>query len=154
LYIKIQEELELFDLFGFIVYKDRSHKTQIPLLERKSLNDYGLKHGDMIYVVEDKSQSPVANDSTNNNSTNNHYQNNILTNDTKLVEDEVDVALHQQNGLIERPPDPNFCRHGLNAKCLHCAPIEPYNESYLREHNIKHMSFHTYLRKVTNGIDK
>lgn len=73
---------------------------------------------------------------------------------SRKEEDEVDQLLAKQDGLIDRPPDSRLCRHGTNAKCVHCAPIEPYNEAHLREHNIKHMSFHAYLRKITSGIDK
>lgn len=40
------------------------------------------------------------------------------------------------------------CRHNLNGRCVHCAPLEPWDEAYLKEHNIKHMSFHSYLRKI------
>jgi nuclear protein localization family protein 4 len=147
----------LSDLFGFSVFKDRSNKSQIPLLERKTLNDYGLKHGDFVYVVMNPSQeenNSLALDSSNNRVENNHNQNCFVVSEKGLVEDEVDLVLYSQKGLIDRPPDPKTCRHGLNAKCVHCVPIEPYDENYLREHNIKHMSFHTYLKKLTNGIDK
>lgn len=82
-------------------------------------------------------------------STNSH-----LANGTSVEEDEVDKILTKQNGLIEIKPDEKLCQHGNNAKCVHCAPLEPYDENYMHEHNIKHMSFHSYLRKITGGIDK
>ena len=69
-------------------------------------------------------------------------------------EDDVDTKLWNQTGLIDRPLDEKLCRHGPNAKCLHCTPLEPYDEGYLKEHKIKHMSFHGYLKKMTRGIDK
>lgn len=46
------------------------------------------------------------------------------------------------------------CRHGANACCLHCSPLEPFDEAYLKEQKIKHMSFHSYLRKLTAGVDR
>lgn len=46
------------------------------------------------------------------------------------------------------------CRHNANSRCVHCSPLEPYDESYLREQNIKHLSFHSYLRKMTSGVDR
>lgn len=154
------------DLFGFKVFKDKSHKIQIPLLERKTVKEFGLKHGDIVYVEISKSDDNQSIESTidihfnennfynNNNHIIENLKNNIVINENNKTEDEVDVILYGQSGLIERPADPNECRHGANAKCSHCLPIEPYDENYLREHNIKHMSFHTYLKKLTNGIDK
>jgi len=71
-----------------------------------------------------------------------------------LKEDEVDILLWNTNGLIERPKDEKLCQHGSKAKCVHCTNLEPYDENYRKEHNIKHMSFHAYLRKMIGGIDK
>lgn len=57
------------------------------------------------------------------------------------------------------------CQHGSNQKCTHCLPldvgffntnslkifcIQPYDEEYLRSKDIKHLSFHAYVRKLTN----
>lgn len=46
------------------------------------------------------------------------------------------------------------CRHGDNGCCVHCSPLEPYDEEYLKTQNMKHLSFHSYLRKMTAGIAK
>ncbi|KAK3705188.1 hypothetical protein QZH41_013984 [Actinostola sp. cb2023] len=48
------------------------------------------------------------------------------------------------------------CHHGDHSKCIHCVPLEPYNETYLKEHDppIKHMSFHAYLKKISHGTNK
>lgn len=49
----------------------------------------------------------------------------------------------------------NFsCRHGDNGCCVHCSPLEPYDEEYLKTQNMKHLSFHSYLRKMTAGMAK
>lgn len=34
---------------------------------------------------------------------------------------------------------------------MHCSPLEPWDEAYLKEQKIKHMSFHSYLRKLKTG---
>lgn len=46
------------------------------------------------------------------------------------------------------------CHHNTNSRCVHCSPLEPYDEAYLKEQNVKHLSFHSYLRKMTSGADR
>lgn len=46
------------------------------------------------------------------------------------------------------------CRHGEKSSCIHCLPIEPYDGAYLKEQNIKYMSFQAYLRSLCRGLDR
>lgn len=46
------------------------------------------------------------------------------------------------------------CHHNTNSRCVHCSALEPYDEGYLKEQNVKHLSFHSYLRKMTSGADR
>lgn len=46
------------------------------------------------------------------------------------------------------------CRHNSNGCCVHCSPIEPWDEAYLKEQKIKHLSFHAHIRKLTSGVDR
>jgi len=70
--------------------------------------------------------------------------------------DEVDVQLESDPGLVIRKRDAQFCRHGDRQQCIHCCPLEPYDEAVQNnpDHPIKFMSFHTYLRKLNKGVDK
>jgi len=45
------------------------------------------------------------------------------------------------------------CHHNIHGKCLHCIPIEPYDEEFLKNRNppIKHMSFRAYIRKLQSA---
>lgn len=144
----MQSIFELPGLSSFNVYKNRDKSDAILALERKKVSEYGLKHGDIVYLVfVESSSGDQGSGGTPTTPTK-------PTNGSSTKEDEVDIQLWKMRGLIERPRDERFCRHGANAKCVHCLPIEPYDEGYIREHNIKHMSFHAYLRKLTSGIDK
>lgn len=73
---------------------------------------------------------------------------------TELNEDEVDQILAKADGRLQRERDPKLCRHNSNGCCVHCSPLEPWNEEYLKEQKIKHVSFHSYVRKLTSGVDR
>jgi nuclear protein localization protein 4 homolog len=62
--------------------------------------------------------------------------------------------LSKLDGRIERGKDDKLCRHSNNSRCVHCSSLEPFDEGYLKENKIKHLSFHSYLRKMTSGLDR
>ncbi|KAE9415255.1 hypothetical protein Angca_005127, partial [Angiostrongylus cantonensis] len=68
--------------------------------------------------------------------------------------DEVDSILAAEDGQIKRSRDPKMCHHNARQKCAHCLPIDPYDEEYLKSKDIKHMSFHAHVRKLTSGHGK
>ncbi|XP_049869499.1 nuclear protein localization protein 4 homolog [Pectinophora gossypiella] len=162
LYERVHDALQLAS-FAFALYRDRARKDELVSSKSRTLRDLGLRHGDMLYLSPVNGavlfDQPTTSAEANNKPFGEpvHAQAGPSTPATNLVpantpqEDDVDLQLYQMTGSIERQRDEKLCRHNSKGCCVHCSPLEPWDENYLREHNIKHMSFHSYLRKITSG---
>src|ERR1700731_368795 len=66
-----------------------------------------------------------------------------------VQEDPVDAYWRSKDGKISRKRDARFCTHGANGMCDYCMPLEPYDAAFHQEHNVKHLSYHAHLRKIS-----
>ncbi|XP_058128457.1 nuclear protein localization protein 4 homolog [Anopheles ziemanni] len=163
-----------FDHFDFALFKERNFTKEIVSSVSQDVKDIGLKHGDMLYLrlVEGPSTSKAAERSasvsslasSNSSSISNVAFSREATPSTSAKslsvvsqlpkEDTVDVELYNKDGRIKRNRDEKLCRHNSNGCCVHCSPLEPWDENYLKEQKIKHFSFHSYLKKLTSGATR
>ncbi|XP_075072977.1 nuclear protein localization protein 4 homolog [Mixophyes fleayi] len=143
---------------GFSVYLNRNRTGEISATQNKSLTLLKIKHGDMLFLYPSSSAGPSSEvmDISALTALTTLTQAPRPASAPQVVEDEIDQYLYKQDGKIYRNKDPQLCRHGPLGKCVHCVPLEPFDEDYLNhlEPPVKHMSFHAYIRKLTGGADK
>nr|CAH7741553.1 unnamed protein product [Callosobruchus chinensis] len=156
---------DAFDLnsFTFSLYKEKNKKNEIASSKSSTVRSLGLRHGDMIYLCPVEGTSLYSNNTPSGEPVEEAVASTSASSGRTLIasrassdvrEDEVDLELYKTDGRVQRKRDEKLCRHNANSACVHCSPLEPYDEAYLKEHNIKHLSFHAYLRKLTSGVDR
>lgn len=134
----------------FLLFKRQNKTGAVECSRTKTVKATGLNHGDRLFMFP-KSQNLFSNsDSSSNNDTKSKVP-------SVVVEDDIDIELSKMEGKIpKKSKDKVNCRCGSNAQsqCVHCIPYDPFDEEYLKEHKIKFMSFHSYLRKLSGGLSK
>ncbi|KAL3481149.1 NPL4 family-domain-containing protein [Aspergillus californicus] len=142
-------------------------------LEGVSFEQVGLRHGDKLflgYQLKSDVQGGASNGVTTNpsarrlngapvsqpgTSTSNNTASVSLKNPWEAVrQSALDDRLERKDGKIQRPRDMKMCRHSAKGMCDYCMPLEPYDSKYLAEKKIKHLSFHSYLRKINAATNK
>ncbi|KAJ7169498.1 NPL4 family-domain-containing protein [Mycena filopes] len=124
----------------------RGNEANFSTLTGRSLQSLGLNHADLVFVNYQSKEAPASSSSSAQPST-------ALPETTRIwesvKEDPVDVYWRSHDGKIPRSRDARFCTHATNGMCDYCMPLEPYNALYHKEHAIKHLSYHAYLKQLT-----
>lgn len=115
-----------------------------------------LRHGDLVFVLY-KPRSNSADETTSSSLTPTSSIGASSSRPTEsskrpwelAQEEPVDVYWRSQDGKISRSRDSRFCKHAMKGMCDYCMPLEPYDAGYHKEHSIKHLSYHAYLKKIT-----
>ncbi len=156
---EIQRELGLEE--DFVVRRDKNGRPgdEVKLSRSFTVAGLRLKSGDALYITplsgtrfkvyEEEEESTVAtapgDDPTRGPD---------VRKGSSVQEDPVDVVLSKLDGRIEQSPSANCMHKSESQKCLYCTSLEPFDEEYLRKGGVKHMSFHSYIRKLSSGIDR
>ncbi|KAJ7655190.1 NPL4 family-domain-containing protein [Mycena polygramma] len=124
----------------------RGNEANFSTLKGRSLKSLGLNHTDLVFVNYLSKEAPASSSST-------QPSGDAVPATTRIwetvKEDPVDVYWRSQDGKIPRSRDARFCTHATNGMCDYCMPLEPYNALYHKEHAIKHLSYHAYLKQIS-----
>lgn len=145
---KVISEFKLTASASFSLYCSPGYRDELTTNHlQHQLQHIPIHHGSLLYLLEDKAGvvGGAVGGATESRE-----------NGKAVKEDEVDVLLSQQDGVIHRDRDPQLCRHGPGNKCINCVPLDPWDPRYLqtRDPPIKHISFHSHIRKLTSGVDR
>lgn len=123
----------------------RGNEADFSSLKGRSLQSLGLNHADLVFVNYQAKAASASSSSTAPSASNPETTRIWET----VKEDPVDDYWRSRDGKIPRSRDARFCTHAANGMCDYCMPLEPYNALYHKEHAIKHLSYHAYLKQIT-----
>ncbi|KAJ9114021.1 hypothetical protein QFC22_005841 [Naganishia vaughanmartiniae] len=142
-------------------------KVTLQALQGRTVGDMGFSHGDMLFMSYKLQESaaaapsesapsiPIPATATAPSTSSGGPSQQALTKQLKdlsqVTEDTVDAYWRGKDGKIVRGRDSTMCRHGAKGMCDYCTPLEPYDTTYQASHQIKHLSFHAYLRKLQSS---
>ena len=146
--------------------------TKLGSLVNKLVSELNLKNGDLLYInyggalptpsastqggsapinsVKSNSTTTVPTSST---STSIPINKSTAHGPLNVKQLPVDDELDKLDGMIQRPIS-SMCRHGSKGMCEYCSPLSPWDESYRKEHSIKHISYHAYLNQQMAKFNK
>lgn len=160
----LKKACEVFGTSACRLYQDRQRQKELVASGRRTVKTSRLAHGDMLYMINAAQDTAYSmdvdqpsgskEDSKASSSSSSSSRTNSRNAKVTVEEDLVDQLLVKQDGRIPGNRNPLLCHHKGNSRCIHCTDLDPWDEGYLKANNVKHMSFHTYVRKLKSGVDK
>lgn len=125
-------------------------------LADRTVMDLGLKHGDMLILnysdkpanEKDGVNVEIGSVGIDSKGIRQHRYGPL-----RIKELAVDEELEKEDGLIPRQKS-KLCKHGDRGMCEYCSPLPPWDKEYHEKNKIKHISFHSYLKKLNENANK
>ncbi|CCG22202.1 Npl4 ubiquitin-binding protein [Candida orthopsilosis Co 90-125] len=146
--------------------------TKLGSLVDKQVSELNLKNGDLLYINYGGALATPSASTQGGSAPINSVRSNSTTTTTptststsipiskvsahgpiNVDQLPVDDELDKLDGMIQRPIS-SMCRHGSKGMCEYCSPLSPWDESYRKEHSIKHISYHAYLNQQMAKFNK
>ncbi|SCU94702.1 LANO_0E07756g1_1 [Lachancea nothofagi CBS 11611] len=121
----------------------------------KSVAELGFKHGTLVtvtYEVKEQEQAPLG-DKTDLPQATVKITPVKVAGPLEVEELPVDDLLEKLDGLIPRKRS-YLCKHGDRGMCEYCSPLPPWDREHQKEKNIKHISFHSHLKQLSEQTNK
>jgi len=122
----------------FALYKKQNKTFPVDSSRTKTVKGEKLAHGDRLFMFPKSESLFEKSDSSSQSSS---------KVPSVIVEDDIDQELSKLDGKIPKQGKSQNMR-------LENLPYDPYDEEYLKQQNIKFMSFHSYIRKLSAGMSK
>ncbi|KAI3403671.2 NPL4 [Candida oxycetoniae] len=140
---------------------DPNSTKKLSSILHESVSDLNLKNGDLLYLNYASTLAAAAATATaaavvtkaGSNAPTPSASFSSGHGPVKVHQLPVDDKLDLLDGMIQRPIS-SMCRHGAKGMCEYCSPLPPWDESYRKEHAIKHMSYHAYLKQQMAKFNK
>jgi nuclear protein localization family protein 4 len=113
----------------------------------------GFKNGEMLYLKFAESQLDQQQHQQQHQQQQQQSFIEIPNGQQAVLELPIDIELKNDEGLIPRKRS-RFCRHGDKGMCEYCSPLPPWDNSYREENQIKHISFHAYVKRLDQATNK
>ncbi|TPX57135.1 hypothetical protein PhCBS80983_g04022 [Powellomyces hirtus] len=123
---------------SLIISADDKGSRIIDVPPGQPVGSLGLRHGDILYIAFQREEDVKAKSPSSEKPA------------RSVKQDPIDDFMEKQDGAVKRGRDPTFCKHGPSGMCEYCLPVQPWDTKYLEENKIKHMTFHAYVRQLTD----